>query len=66
MAMVFGMQQILDRDGDGVDNDQDSHPSDPNQSVDTDADSVGDNLDWAPEDPLEQFDSDNDGDRQLC
>ena len=41
-----------DRDGDGVNNDQDAFPDDPKESVDTDKDKIGNNADT---------DDDNDG-----
>ena len=50
-----------DRDGDGVPDDQDAFPDDPNESRDTDGDGVGDNADAFPNDPNETTDSDGDG-----
>ncbi|WDK64795.1 hypothetical protein JH271_10840 [Xanthomonas campestris pv. campestris] len=41
----------LDTDGDGVPDDEDAFPNDPNESKDTDGDGIGDNADIAPEDP---------------
>lgn len=40
-----------DADGDGVPDDQDAFPNDPNEQTDADEDGVGDNADTAPEDP---------------
>lgn len=52
---------VLDRDGDGVPDDQDAFPDDPNEWADTDGDGVGDNADAFPNDPTETVDSDGDG-----
>ena len=41
----------VDSDGDGVPNDTDAFPEDPNESVDTDGDGFGDNSDPDPNDP---------------
>ncbi len=41
----------LDTDGDGVPDDQDAFPNDPNESKDSDGDGIGDNADVAPNDP---------------
>ena len=38
----------FDKDGDGVPDDDDAFPEDPDESVDTDGDGVGDNADLAP------------------
>ena len=38
----------FDTDGDGVPDDDDAFPEDPDESVDTDGDGVGDNADLAP------------------
>ena len=43
---------VTDTDGDGVPDDQDAFPDDPNEQVDTDGDGIGDNADT---------DDDNDG-----
>ena len=48
---------VLDSDGDGVNDDQDVFPNDPNESVDSDGDGLGDNAD--PNDA--NTDSDGDG-----
>jgi hypothetical protein len=50
-----------DSDGDGVLDDDDVFPYDPDESVDTDGDGVGDNEDAFPTDPNEWSDSDGDG-----
>lgn len=50
-----------DTDGDGVPDNQDAFPNDPNESEDTDGDGVGDNEDVDPDNPHESVDSDNDG-----
>ncbi|WP_205859271.1 thrombospondin type 3 repeat-containing protein, partial [Pleionea sediminis] len=63
-----------DRDGDGVENDQDAFPNDPNESSDLDGDGIGDNADTDrdgdgvandqdafPNDPNESSDLDGDG-----
>ncbi|MCH8148555.1 MAG: hypothetical protein IH987_11260 [Planctomycetes bacterium] len=51
----------VDRDGDGVPDDQDMFPDDPDESVDSDNDGVGDNADVFPDDSSETSDADNDG-----
>jgi len=51
----------LDADGDGVIDQDDEFPNDPNESTDTDGDGVGDNADLFPTDPLESADADGDG-----
>ena len=50
-----------DRDGDGVNDDEDAFPNDPNETADSDKDGVGDNADVFPNDPTEVADCDNDG-----
>lgn len=45
-----------DADGDGVPDDTDAFPNDPNESADTDGDGTGDNEDFAPEDPTDGVD----------
>lgn len=54
----------FDDDGDGVPNDDDAFPDDPNESADTDGDGIGDNADFAPEDPTDGIDEpgEEDGD----
>jgi hypothetical protein len=51
----------VDTDGDGVGDNSDAFPTDPNESVDTDGDGVGDNSDAFPTDPNESVDTDGDG-----
>lgn len=41
----------IDTDGDGVPDDEDAFPNDPNESQDSDGDGIGDNADTAPDDP---------------
>jgi hypothetical protein len=50
-----------DSDNDGIEDNLDAFPNDPNESADTDSDGVGDNADIFPNDPTETSDSDNDG-----
>ena len=50
-----------DSDGDGVNDNEDEFPLDPNESSDTDGDGVGDNADAFPQDSNETADSDYDG-----
>ena len=57
---VFG-DNVTDSDGDGVNDDQDAFPNDPNEWNDTDGDGVGDNSDLFPNDSTESSDSDADG-----
>ena len=49
-----------DDDGDGVPNDQDEFPDNPNETTDTDGDGVGDNGDAFPNDPNKQTAADAD------
>lgn len=42
---ISGNKQIVDSDGDGVPDDEDAFPNDPNESVDTDGDGIGNNAD---------------------
>jgi len=71
---ISGSRQIVDTDGDGVPDDEDAFPTDPNESVDTDGDGIGNNADpdddndGAPDaddafplDPAEDTDTDADG-----
>jgi hypothetical protein len=51
---------VTDSDGDGVPDDEDEFPNDPNESVDSDGDGVGDNGDAFPNDPNESADTDSD------
>ena|GEM_PF-2586124 len=50
-----------DADNDGVPDDQDAFPDDPDETADTDDDGVGDNADDFPDDPDETTDTDDDG-----
>jgi len=52
---------IVDSDGDGVEDDEDAFPEDPDETHDDDGDGVGNNTDEFPQDPDEQFDKDGDG-----
>ena len=52
---------VIDSDDDGVADDEDAFPNDPNESADSDGDGVGDNGDAFPNDPNESVDSDGDG-----
>ena len=52
---------VVDTDGDGVEDAVDAFPEDPNESLDTDGDGIGDNADAFPEDPNESNDTDGDG-----
>jgi hypothetical protein len=52
---------IVDTDGDGVADDDDAFPNDPNETADTDGDGVGDNGDAFPNDASETTDTDGDG-----
>tara|TARA_B100001778_G_scaffold49083_1_gene36342 strand:+ start:503 stop:2278 length:1776 start_codon:yes stop_codon:yes gene_type:complete len=58
---VIVLPPILDSDGDGVDDDNDAFPQDPEETHDDDGDGVGNNTDVFPQDPEEQFDNDGDG-----
>ncbi|WP_101757719.1 filamentous hemagglutinin N-terminal domain-containing protein [Oceanicoccus sp. KOV_DT_Chl] len=60
-VMKAGGNIEFDADGDGVGDDSDAFPNDPNESVDTDGDGVGDNSDTFPNDPTESVDTDGDG-----
>lgn len=57
---VFTAQGI-DSDGDGVVDEEDRFPNDPEENADSDSDGLADNADAFPFDPAEQFDSDGDG-----
>ena len=50
-----------DSDGDGVADDADAFPNNPNETSDSDGDGVGDNADAFPNDASETRDSDGDG-----
>lgn len=51
-----GVEPVLDSDGDGVPDQDDAFPNDPNESVDSDGDGIGDNADFAPDDPTDSAD----------
>jgi len=53
--------QGIDRDGDGVLDEDDLYPDNVNEWVDSDGDGIGDNQDQVPSDPKDYLDSDNDG-----
>lgn len=54
------LPDVVDSDGDGVDDDEDAFPNDPNEWADSDGDGVGDNADICP--GFNDFtDSDGDG-----
>ncbi|MDC1029468.1 thrombospondin type 3 repeat-containing protein [Euryarchaeota archaeon] len=52
---------VPDSDGDGIRDDEDAFPNDPNETVDTDGDGVGDNSEIFPNNPNETIDTDVDG-----
>lgn len=58
---VTVLQPVIDSDGDGVEDDLDAFPDDPDETHDDDGDGVGNNTDEFPQDPDEQFDKDGDG-----
>lgn len=51
-----------DADGDGISDENDAFPNDPNESLDTDGDGIGDNADFAPNDPNDGKDGEGDED----
>jgi hypothetical protein len=51
----------MDSDGDGVGDNGDAFPNDPDETMDTDNDGVGDNPDMFPFNSFEYLDSDGDG-----
>jgi hypothetical protein len=53
--------EATDRDGDGVRDDMDAFPLDPEESTDLDGDGIGDNADAFPLDPMRYADTDRDG-----
>ncbi|WP_246814135.1 RICIN domain-containing protein [Ferrimonas balearica] len=55
---LLNVSEGQDRDGDGVADDNDAFPDDPNEWADSDGDNLGDNSDPFPLDP----DNDSDGD----
>lgn len=56
-------EPIIDTDGDGVPDDEDAFPNDPNESKDSDGDGIGDNADFSPDDPDDGKD-DGEGDEK--
>ena len=58
---VTVVEPFFDSDGDGVEDDDDAFPDDPDETHDDDGDGVGNNTDEFPQDPDEQFDKDGDG-----
>lgn len=44
---------LPDTDGDGISDDQDAFPNNPNEWLDSDGDGVSDNSDALPDDPNE-------------
>ncbi len=52
---------VVDSDGDGIGDDIDIFPLDPDETTDTDGDGIGDNADIFPNDANEVIDSDGDG-----
>jgi CxxC motif-containing protein (DUF1111 family)/predicted lipoprotein with Yx(FWY)xxD motif len=52
---------VVDSDNDGVSDDNDAFPNDPNETLDTDGDGVGNNADAFPNDPTETLDENNNG-----
>ena len=52
---------LADTDSDGVGDNADAFPNDPNEWLDTDGDGVGDNTDAFPNDPADSVDTDGDG-----
>ena len=61
VATVRFNREVADSDGDGVADDEDAFPNDPNETTDTDGDGVGDNGDAFPNDASETTDTDGDG-----
>ncbi|MCP5044177.1 MAG: hypothetical protein GY944_24375 [bacterium] len=58
---ILGPPADLDRDDDGVNDNEDAFPDDPNEWADSDGDGVGNNADVFPNDPSEWADADGDG-----
>ena len=48
--LVFSESNVVDTDGDGVADDQDAFPNDPNEWLDTDGDGIGNNADTDDDD----------------
>lgn len=67
---TVNQQPVIDTDGDGVPNELDAFPNDPNESADTDGDGIGDNADFSPDDPTDgkdtpgEEDGDDEGDNE--
>ncbi len=61
ISEFFIINVTLDIDNDGVEDDVDAFPNDPDEQHDTDSDGVGDNADIFPNEPNEQYDTDGDG-----
>ncbi|MFH0816001.1 MAG: right-handed parallel beta-helix repeat-containing protein [Methanobacteriota archaeon] len=61
MVVLVNPEALDDSDGDGVPDDIDAFPDDPNETADTDGDGVGDNGDAFPTDSSESADTDGDG-----
>ena len=62
LKIIFLLIFILDdTDGDGVGDNADAFPNDPDETTDTDADRVGDRADAFPLDANESVDTDSDG-----
>ncbi|MBU2967792.1 collagenase [Pseudoalteromonas sp. C2R02] len=59
-ALVDNKTDLIDSDGDGVPDNIDAFPNDPNESQDTDGDGVGNNTDAFPNDASETTDTDGD------
>jgi len=59
---IFDLTPVeIDSDGDGVGDNSDAFPNDPNENTDSDGDDVGNNADAFPNDANETMDSDGDG-----
>ena len=58
---MYALERIQDRDGDGVDDDEDVFPDNAQEWLDSDDDGVGDNADAFPYNASENKDSDGDG-----
>lgn len=57
-------EPVYDADQDGVPDEEDAFPNDPNESADSDGDGIGDNADFSPNDPTDGADTpgEEDGD----
>ena len=53
--------EIIDSDNDGVSDEDDAFPNDPNETLDSDGDGVGNNADAFPNDPTESQDANGNG-----